>query len=154
MYGEQHHGLNVELGSVHRLLGALVLSHLLVFLARRLGVLGRLPEALRHLDPRRVGPDLLPIGHTDQLDVAVGILTNQPFVHPAAHELGCTGVVGLLLLEAIETLLELDDLLRLPVEACLTEGLLFSLLKDLDLGPTALRARLEQVLGGAFRHYK
>jgi hypothetical protein len=58
-------------------------------------------------------------------------------------------VVLLLLLEALEALLQLNDLLGLPVEVLLSERLFILFVGDLDLGPSSLRADLEEVGAGA-----
>jgi hypothetical protein len=85
----------------------------------------------------------------DQLDGAVLGLAGSSILHPASHEYGGPSVVGLFLLKAMEPLLKLDDLLRLPVKALLPERLLLPGVRDLDLGPSSLRADLEEVRAGA-----
>ena len=89
----------------------------------------------------------------DQLDGAVLSLAGPPFADPASEDAGGPGVVGLLLLEVLEALLELDDQLGLPVEALLAEGLFFFVFGDLDLRTSPLRADLEEMGAGALGVY-
>ena len=85
----------------------------------------------------------------DQLDGAVLSLSGLSFTDPASEDASSSGVIRLLLLELLEALLQLDHLLRLSVEALLSESLFFFVFGDLDLRPSPLRADLEEVRSGA-----
>jgi hypothetical protein len=87
-----------------------------------------------------------------QLNGAILSLTSPPFLHPTSEDGSCSLVILLLLfeaLEALEALLQLNYLLGLPVEALLSERLFILFVGDLDLGPSSLRADLEEVGAGA-----
>ena len=89
-----------------------------------------------------------------QLDGPVFCLTSSSILHPTSEDGSCSLVILLLFFHLLETLLQIDDLLRLPVEALLSERLFLLFLLDLDLGPAALGTQLEQMLALVIVLYK
>ena len=88
----------------------------------------------------------LPVRLVHDVDLAAAVLGHEALLAPLLQDLRSCIAVALLLLDLLEALLQLPDLLGLAVEALLAEALLLTRFGNLGLGPSALRARLHEVV--------